>query len=174
MSGAASKAGAAMGIINFVKDYERLARFRFGRFQGMMGPGVVIAIPIVHQIRKIDTRTEVLDIPKQTNITRDNASIDIDFLVYMRVDLNVAEKAVLEVENYHMAVVGLATTTLRAVIGDISLDDVLSQRERINESIRDKLDSETARWGIKVTNVEIREIDSAARNPGSHEPPDVG
>ncbi len=148
-----------MGIINFIKDYERLARFRFGRFQGMLGPGVVIAIPVVHQIQKIDTRTEVLDIPKQTNITRDNASIDIDFLVYMRVDVNQAEKAVLEVENYHMAVVGLATTTLRAVIGDISLDEVLSQRERINEAIREKLDSETARWGIKVTNVEIREID---------------
>ncbi len=148
-----------MAIINFVRDYERLARFRFGRFQGMLGPGVVFAVPIVHQITKIDTRTEVLDIPKQTNITRDNASIDIDFLVYMRVDLNEAQKAVLEVEQYRLAVVGLATTTLRAVVGDISLDDVLSQRERINESIREKLDAETARWGIKVTNVEIREIE---------------
>ena len=148
-----------MGIINFIRDYERLARFRFGRFQGMLGPGIVFAIPIIHQIRKVDTRTAVVSIPKQTNITRDNASIDIDFLVYMRVDLNVAEKAVLEVENYQMAVEGLATTTLRAVIGDITLDDVLSQRERINEAIREKLDSETARWGIKVTNVEIREID---------------
>ncbi len=148
-----------MAIINFVRDYERMARFRFGRFQGMLGPGIVLAIPIIHQISRIDTRTEVLDIPKQTNITRDNASIDIDFLVYLRVDLNEAAKAVLEVANYHMAVVGLATTTLRAVVGDIALDDVLSQRERINESIREKLDAETARWGIKVTNVEIREID---------------
>ena len=148
-----------MAIINFVRDYERLARFRFGRFQGMLGPGVVLAVPIIHQITKIDTRTEVLDIPKQTNITRDNASIDIDFLVYMRVDLDEAHKAVLEVEQYRLAVVGLATTTLRAVVGDISLDEVLSQRERINESIREKLDSETARWGIKVTNVEIREIE---------------
>ncbi len=148
-----------MAIINFVRDYERLARFRFGRFQGMLGPGVVLAVPIVHQVAKIDTRTEVLDIPKQTNITRDNASIDIDFLVYMRVDINEAQRAVLEVEEYRLAVVGLATTTLRAVVGDISLDEVLSQRERINESIREKLDSETARWGIKVTNVEIREIE---------------
>ena len=148
-----------MAIINFIRDYERLARFRFGRFQGMLGPGIVFAIPIIHQIQKVDTRTAVVDIPKQTNITRDNASIDIDFLVYMRVDLNVAEKAVLEVEDYQMAVEGLATTTLRAVIGDITLDEVLSQRERINEAIREKLDSETARWGIKVTNVEIREID---------------
>ena len=148
-----------MAIINFVRPYERLARFKLGRFQGMMGPGIVFAIPILHTIEKIDTRIEVLDIPRQANITKDNASIDIDFLVYMRVDLNDAQKAVLEVENYHTAVVGLATTTLRAVIGDIALDEVLSQRERINEMIRERLDTETARWGIKVTNVEIREID---------------
>ena len=148
-----------MGIINFVRDYERLGRFRFGNFEGMLGPGVVFAIPILHQITRLDTRIQVLDIPRQTNITKDNASIDIDFLVYMRVDVNEARRAVLEVEDYHTAVVGLATTTLRAVIGDITLDDVLSQRERINELIRTKLDGETERWGIKVTNVEIREID---------------
>ena len=148
-----------MAIINFVRDYQRIARFRFGRFEGMLGPGIVFAIPILHQIRRVETRTEVLDIPRQTNITKDNASIDIDFLVYMRVDINEAQRAVLEVEDYRAAVVGLATTTLRAVVGDIDLDDVLSQRERINESIRVKLDTETARWGIKVTNVEIREID---------------
>jgi|TARA_B110000263_G_scaffold231726_1_gene227225 regulator of protease activity HflC (stomatin/prohibitin superfamily) len=148
-----------MAIINFVRDYERLARFKFGRFQGMLGPGVVLAIPIVHSIRKIDTRIEVVDIPRQTNITRDNAPIVIDFLVYMRVDIDEAQKAVLEVGHYRAAVIGLATTTLRAVIGDIALDDVLSQRERINEAIRTRLDSETARWGIKVTNVEIREIE---------------
>lgn len=148
-----------MAIINFVRDYERIARFRFGRFEGMKGPGIVFAIPIVHQIVRVDTRVEVLDIPRQTNITKDNAPIDIDFLVYMRVDINEAEKSVLEVENYRAAVVGLATTTLRAVIGDINLDEVLSQRERINELIRTRLDQETARWAIKVTNVEIREID---------------
>ena len=163
-----------MAIINFVRDYQRIARFRFGRFEGMLGPGIVFAIPILHQIRRVETRTEVLDIPRQTNITKDNASIDIDFLVYMRVDINQAERAVLEVEDYRAAVVGLATTTLRAVVGDIDLDDVLSQRERINESIRVKLDTETSRWGIKVTNVEIREIDPAARDPGSDESPDVG
>ena len=148
-----------MGVLlNFVKDYERIARFRFGRFEGMKGPGIVIAIPVVHAKVPVDTRTEVLDIPRQTNITKDNAPIDIDFLVYMRVDVNEAEKAVLEVEDYHSAVVGLATTTLRAVIGDIPLDDVLSQRDRINELIRSRLDQETSRWGIKVTNVEIREL----------------
>ena len=148
-----------MALINFIKDYERLARFRLGKFEGMMGPGIVIALPFVHTIQKIDTRVTVLDIPRQANITKDNASIEIDFLVYLRVILENAERAIMEVENYTAAVVGLATTTLRAVIGDISLDDVLSQRDRINELIRTRLDSETERWGIKVTNVEIREID---------------
>ena len=148
-----------MGVIlNFVKDYERIARFRFGRFEGMKGPGIVVAFPVIHAKGWVDTRTEVLDIPRQTNITKDNAPIDIDFLVYLRIDVNEAEKAVLEVEDYHSAVVGLATTTLRAVIGDIPLDDVLSQRDRINELIRARLDQETSRWGIKVTNVEIREL----------------
>jgi regulator of protease activity HflC (stomatin/prohibitin superfamily) len=148
-----------MGIINFVRDYERIARFKLGTFEGMRGPGIVIALPIIHQIQKIDTRVTVLDIPRQTNITKDNAPIEIDFLVYLRVNLDEAQKAVLEVEDYVSAVVGLATTTLRAVIGDIDLDDVLSQRDRINELIRARLDGETERWGIKVTNVEIREID---------------
>jgi regulator of protease activity HflC (stomatin/prohibitin superfamily) len=148
-----------MAFINFVRDYERMARFRLGKFEGMMGPGIVFAIPVLHQIRKIDTRLTVLDIPRQTNITKDNAPLDVDFLVYMRVDMEHASKAILEVEDYTSAVVGLATTTLRAVIGDIDLDDVLSQRDRINQLIRDRLDSETERWGIKVTNVEIREID---------------
>jgi regulator of protease activity HflC (stomatin/prohibitin superfamily) len=148
-----------MAIVNFVRDYERVARFRLGKFEGMMGPGVVIALPIIHQIQKIDTRTTVLDIPRQTNITKDNAPIEIDFLVYLRVDINDAQKAVLEVEDYTTAVVGLATTTLRAVIGEMDLDDVFSQRDKINEVLRTRLDSETERWGIKVTNVEIREID---------------
>jgi regulator of protease activity HflC (stomatin/prohibitin superfamily) len=147
-----------MAVINFIRDYQRLARFRFGRFEGMRGPGVVFKLPIVHKIVRVDLRTEVLDIPKQTNITKDNAAIDIDFLVYMRVDVNCAEKAVLEVEDYRVAVMGLATTTLRAVTGDIALDEVLSERDKINELIRGRLDSETERWGIKVTNVEIREL----------------
>ena len=148
-----------MAIINFVRDYERVARFKLGRFEGMKGPGIVLALPVLHEIQKIDTRTQVLDIPRQTNITRDNAPIQIDFLIYYRVDLNEAHKAVLEVDNYVDAVVGLATTTLRAVIGDINLDEVLSQRDRINETIRARLDQETERWGIKVTNIEIREIE---------------
>jgi regulator of protease activity HflC (stomatin/prohibitin superfamily) len=136
-----------------------MAMFKWGNFSGMRGPGPVFMVPIMHSGIKVDTRVEVIDIPRQTNITKDNAPIDIDFLIYMRVITEGAEKAVLEVENYRAAVIGLATTTLRAVIGDIDLDEVLSQRERINNLIREKLDSETERWAIKVTNVEIREIE---------------
>lgn len=151
-----------MAILNFLKDYERIARFRWGNFDGLKGPGPVFMIPIMHSGPKLDLRTEVIDIPRQTNITKDNAPIAIDFLIYLRVMEEHADRAILQVEDYRSAVIGLATTTLRAVIGDIDLDDVLSQRERINNLLRDKLDSETERWGIKVTNVEIREIEPPA------------
>ena len=148
-----------MAILNFVKNYERMARFKWGNFEGMRGPGPVFLIPVMHSSRKVDLRTEVMDIPRQTNITKDNAAIDIDFLVYLRIMVEVADRSVLVVENYRAAVVGLATTTLRAVVGDLTLDEVLSQRERINNNLREKLDAETERWGIKVENVEIREIE---------------
>jgi regulator of protease activity HflC (stomatin/prohibitin superfamily) len=148
-----------MGMINFMRNYQRMARFRWGNFEGMKGPGPVWLVPIMHSGTRVDLRTEVLDIARQTNITKDNAPIDIDFLIYMRVMDEYADRAVLEVENYRPAVIGLATTTLRAVVGDIDLDEVLSQRERINTILREKLDSETSRWGIKVSNVEIREIE---------------
>ena len=146
-------------FIKIVRQYERLAVFTFGTFTGLRGPGLRILLWPVHQARTIDLREDVIDIPRQTNITRDNAPIEIDFLVYLRVMEDQAEKSVLDVVNYRNAVVGIATTTLRAVIGDISLDDVLSQRERINESLRQKLDEITERWGIKVTQVEIREVE---------------
>ena len=148
-----------MPILSLVKNYERIARFKWGRFEGMMGPGVVFMIPFMHSGRKVNTQIQVEDIPRQTNITKDNAAIDIDFLVFLRIMVENADRAVLEVEDYRMAVRGLATTTLRAVVGEMNLDDVLSQRESINSAIREKLDAETERWGIKVTNVEIREIE---------------
>ena len=151
-----------MFILNFLKDYERIARFRWGNFEGMRGPGPVWLIPIVHSGIPIDLRTEVIDIPRQTNITKDNAPIDIDFLLYMRVKQEEAHKAILEVENYKLAVIGLATTTLRAVVGEMTVDDVLSQRERINKVLTAKLGEETSRWGILVTNVEIKTIEPAA------------
>ena len=151
-----------MFIINFLKDYERIARFKWGNFTGMKGPGPTLMIPIMHSGVKVDLRTEVIDIPRQTNITKDNAPIDIDFLIYLRVIEAEASKSVLEVENYRMAVIGLATTTLRAVVGEMTVDEVLSQREKINTLLRTKLDNETGRWGIKVSNVEIKTIEPAA------------
>ena len=151
-----------MFIINFLKDYERIARFKWGNFTGMKGPGPTLMIPIMHSGVKVDLRTEVIDIPRQTNITKDNAPIDIDFLIYLRVIEGEAAKSVLEVENYRMAVIGLSTTTLRAVVGEMTVDEVLSQREKINTMLRTKLDNETGRWWIKVTNVEIKTIEPAA------------
>ena len=147
--------------IKVVKQYERLAQFTLGKYSGLREPGLRVLFWPFHSARTIDLREEVIDIPRQTNITRDNAPIDIDFLIYMRVMEHEAEKSVLEVVHYRSAVVGIATTTLRAVVGDITMDDVLSQRERINEELRVKLDEITERWGIKVTQVEIREVEPA-------------
>ena len=150
--------------IKIVRQYERLAVFTLGKFNavsGLRGPGLQILIWPFQTSTPIDLREEVINIPGQTNITRDNAPINIDFLVYLRPIEEVAEKLVLEVVNYHQAVIGMATTILRAVIGEMNLDDVLSQRERINEELRVKLDDATARWGIKVSAVEIKEIEPA-------------
>jgi regulator of protease activity HflC (stomatin/prohibitin superfamily) len=150
-----------MFILNFLKDYQRIARFRFGNFEGMKGPGPTWLIPIIHSGVLVDLRTEVIDIPRHTNITKDNAPIDMDYLLYIRVKEGEASKSVLEVENYKLAVIGLATTTLRAVVGEMTVDDVLSQREKINRVLREKLADETERWGIEVTNVEIKTIEPA-------------
>ena len=145
--------------IAIVRQYERMAVFTLGKYAGMRQPGLNLLVWPFQSARKIDLREDVIDIPRQTNITLDNAPIDIDFLVYMRVQENEAERCVLEVVDYRSAVVGIATTNLRAVIGEMNLDDVLSQRERINHALRDKLDEVTERWGIKVTQVEIREVE---------------
>ncbi len=147
--------------IKVVKQYERLALFTLGKYSGIRQPGLNLLFWPFHSASSVDLREDVMDIPRQTNITLDNAPIDIDFLVYMRIMEDQAEKAVLDVVDYRGAVVGIATTTLRAVIGEMNVDDVLSQRERINEDLRVKLDEITARWGIKVTQVEIREIEPA-------------
>ncbi len=145
--------------IQIVQQYERLAVFWLGRFVGTREPGLHVFFWPFHKTRRIDLREDVIDIPRQTNITSDNAPINIDFLVYLRVIPTEAQKSVLEVVDYRSAVIGIATTTLRAVIGNLALDDVLSQRERINEELRLRLDEVTERWGIKVTQVEIREIE---------------
>jgi regulator of protease activity HflC (stomatin/prohibitin superfamily) len=131
--------------------------FRFGSCIGQKGPGIVLLFPFgIDRAMTVDLREEVREVPHQTNITKDNASIGIDFLIYWQVVD--AVKSVLEVGNWRQAALGIATTTLRAVIGDIVLDDVLAQREHINQVLRSKLDETTERWGVKVTAVEIREI----------------
>jgi regulator of protease activity HflC (stomatin/prohibitin superfamily) len=142
--------------IRIVPEYMRLVVFRLGRCVGAKGPGIVFLIPIVDRGISVDLREQVREIPHQTSITKDNAPISIDFLWYYKV-LNPME-SVLQVGNFEAAAQGMATTTLRAVIGGIMLDEVLSEREHINNMLRTRLDEVTERWGVKVTNVEIREI----------------
>jgi regulator of protease activity HflC (stomatin/prohibitin superfamily) len=142
--------------IRIVNEYVRLVVFRLGRCIGSKGPGIVFLIPIVDRGVSVDLREQVREIPHQTSITKDNAPISIDFLWYYKV-LNPME-SVLQVGNFEAAAQGMATTTLRAVIGGIMLDEVLSEREHINNMLRTRLDEVTERWGVKVTNVEIREI----------------
>jgi regulator of protease activity HflC (stomatin/prohibitin superfamily) len=148
-----------MAGVNVVRQYERLVVLRFGRFVEVRLPGLRWMWPIINNgSRKLDLRERFLSIPSQTAITRDNAPIDIDFLIYFRIMEDSAEKSILEVQDFIGAAQGIAITTLRAVIGDISLDDVLAKREQINDVLRVKLDEVTVRWGVKVTSVEIREI----------------
>jgi regulator of protease activity HflC (stomatin/prohibitin superfamily) len=142
--------------IRVVQEYERLVVFRLGRSLGEKGPGLVILWPFIDRGVKVDLREQVREIPHQTSITKDNAPIAIDFLWYYKVVI--AVQTVVQVGSFEAAAQGMATTTLRSVIGGIPLDDVLSQREHINQVLRTKLDEVTERWGVKVTNVEIREI----------------
>ena len=142
--------------IRIVPEFQRLVIFRLGRCIGQKGPGLVIIIPLIDRPVRVDLRELFLQIPHQTCITRDNAPISIDFLVYWKVvDPSLS---VIKVQDFAGASQGIATTTLRAVVGDIPLDDVLAKRDQINEVLRTKLDEVTERWGVKVTTVEIREI----------------
>ena len=142
--------------IRIVKEYQRLVVFRFGRCIGERGPGFIVLIPLVDKVNWVDIREQYLEIPSQICITKDNASISIDFLIYWRIFD--ATRSIIEVSNFNGALQGISTTTLRAVIGDIPLDDVLARREEINKILRGKLDEVTERWGGKVTGLEIREI----------------
>jgi regulator of protease activity HflC (stomatin/prohibitin superfamily) len=142
--------------VKIVREYERLVVFRLGRLLGARGPGVIFIFPLVNRVNKIDLRERYLEVPHQTCITKDNAPTDIDFLIYYKVVE--ATQSVVQVQNFEGASIGIATTTLRAVVGDIPLDELLAKREQINQVLRSKLDEVTERWGIKVTNVEIREI----------------
>src|SRR6187401_3688604 len=146
---------AAVRIVN---QYERLLIFTLGRTspEEVKGPGWVLVVPIVQRGIRVDLRERFIEVPSQTSITKDNAPISIDFLIYWRiVD---PYRSVVEVQNFDGALQNIATTTLRAVVGDILLDDVLSKRDQINDVLRLKLDEQTERWGGKVTSVEIREI----------------
>lgn len=142
--------------LKIVPEYQRLVVFRLGRCIGPKGPGLVILIPFIDRAVRVDLREQVREIPAQTSITADNAPISIDFLWYYKVFDPV--QSVLQVGNFELAAQGIATTTLRSVIGGIMLDGVLSEREKINQALRSRLDEVTERWGVKVTNVEIREI----------------
>jgi regulator of protease activity HflC (stomatin/prohibitin superfamily) len=142
--------------IRIIPEYQRLVILALGRYRGVRGPGLTIVIPMLEQALRVDLREKFLDIPSQSAITKDNASIDIDFLVYYRIIDPML--ATLRVDNVERASINIATTTLRAVIGDIDLDEVLSNREEINNILRTKLDESTERWGMKITTVEIREI----------------
>jgi regulator of protease activity HflC (stomatin/prohibitin superfamily) len=142
--------------IKVVPEYRRLVVFRLGRSIGIKGPGLVLLIPIIDKASWVDLRELYLEIPHQAAITEDNATISIDFIVFYKVVDGVM--SVIEVQNFAGAAQNVAATTLRSVVGDMALDDVLAKREHINEVLRVKLDEITERWGVKVTNVEIREI----------------
>jgi regulator of protease activity HflC (stomatin/prohibitin superfamily) len=146
----------AVAAIKIVREYQRLVLFRLGRAIGAKGPGFTIINPITDRVTWVDLREQFLEIPHQTAITRDNASIAIDFIIFYKVLDPVA--SVLAVQDFKGAALNIAATTLRSVVGDMSLDDVLSKREDMNDVLRVKLDDVTERWGVKVTNVEVREI----------------
>ena len=144
-------------VIHIVPEYQRLVVLMFGRFQKIAGPGLVLLLPPpIQTSQTVDLREFVVEIPEQTCITKDNAPISVDFLIFQKVVE--AADSVLKVQNFRTNVAGIASTTLRAVIGDTLLDDVLSKREHMNEILRVKLDEETSRWGVKIIRVEIREI----------------
>jgi regulator of protease activity HflC (stomatin/prohibitin superfamily) len=146
-----------LNAIRIVPEYQRLVVFRLGRvLDKPRGPGIVFLIPIVDRPVRVDLREQIREVPHQVSITKDNAPISIDFLWYFKVIEPTA--SIVAVGNFELSAAGMATTTLRSVIGGIALDEVLSQRENINTTLRTKLDEVTERWGVKVTNVEIREI----------------
>lgn len=142
--------------IHIVREYQRVVLFRLGRSVGAKGPGLVFINPVTDRISLVDLRELFLEIPHQTAITRDNASISIDFIMFYKVLDPVM--SVVQVRDFSGAALNIAATTLRSVVGDMTLDDVLSKREEMNNALRTKLDDVTERWGVKVTNVEVREI----------------
>ena len=140
-----------------LREYERGVVFFLGRFQAVKGPGLIIIIPMIQKMVRVDLRVITMDIPSQDVISKDNVTVHVSAVLYFRVVD--AERAIIQVEDYYMATSQLAQTTLRSVLGQHDLDEMLSQRDRLNEDIQSILDEQTASWGIKVTNVEIKHID---------------
>lgn len=144
-------------FIKIMREYERAVVFTFGRFTAVKGPGLIIIIPFVQQIERVELRTIAMDVPSQDVISRDNVSVKVNAVLYFRVID--PERAIIQVENFLEATSQLAQTTLRAVLGKHELDDMLSQREKLNNDIQTDLDKQTDAWGIKVANVEIKHVD---------------
>ncbi|WP_404396373.1 slipin family protein [Stutzerimonas chloritidismutans] len=149
--------GLLASTFRILREYERGVVFMLGRFWKIKGPGLILVIPGIQQMVRVDLRTLVLDVPTQDVISRDNVSVKVNAVVYYRV-LD-AQKAIIQVEDYHSATSQLAQTTLRAVLGKHELDDMLAERERLNSDIQQVLDAQTDAWGIKVANVEIKHVD---------------
>lgn len=146
-----------LSAFRILREYERGVVFQLGRFWKVKGPGLILVIPGLQQMVRVDLRTLVLDVPTQDVISRDNVSVKVNAVIYYRV-LD-AQKAIIQVEDYHSATSQLAQTTLRAVLGKHDLDDMLAERERLNDDIQQVLDAQTDAWGIKVSNVEIKHVD---------------
>lgn len=143
--------------IRILREYERAVVFTLGRFWGVKGPGLIILIPIVQQMVRVDLRTRVLDVPPQDVISRDNVSVQVNAVIYYRV--MDPEKSILQVEDYDQATSELAQTTLRSVVGQHELDEMLAERDKLNKDLREILDAQTDAWGIKVANVELKHVD---------------
>ncbi|MCC2956290.1 slipin family protein [Massilia sp. IC2-477] len=146
-----------VSAIRILREYERAVVFQLGRFWGVKGPGLVIIIPVLQQMVRVDLRTIVLDVPTQDVISRDNVSVKVNAVLYFRVVD--PERAIIQVANFMEATSQLAQTTLRAVLGKHELDEMLAERERLNIDIQQVLDAQTDAWGIKVANVEIKHVD---------------
>ena len=144
-------------IFKVMREYERAVVFTFGRFTSVKGPGLIIIIPLVQQIERVELRTVVMDVPSQDVISRDNVSVKVNAVVYFRVID--PERSIIQVENFHVATSQLAQTTLRSVLGQHELDEMLAEREKLNIDIQELLDKQTDAWGIKVANVEIKHVD---------------
>jgi regulator of protease activity HflC (stomatin/prohibitin superfamily) len=149
--------GFLFAAINVLREYERSVVFFLGKYQTIKGPGLIIIIPIIQQMVKVDLRTVVFDVPTQDVISRDNVSVKVNAVLYFRVVD--PEKAIINVENYFEATNQLAQTTLRSILGQHELDEMLASREQLNLGIQKILDEQTDGWGIKVTNVEIKHVD---------------